>query len=70
MPEDTDVLVGDLVDEPKVTHLHGAGALAFHGVIGYANGGRVIAVDRRWWLYMAHLVENESDDLGFLYIEE
>jgi hypothetical protein len=66
MPEDANVLVGYLVHDPKITHFHGSGALAFYGVIGDANCGGVVAVDRGRRLGMAHFLENQSDDFCFL----
>ena len=54
VPKDTHVFVGDLVDDPKIAHFHGAGSLAFDSVIGDANGGGVVTVNGRGRLGMAH----------------
>jgi hypothetical protein len=70
VPCDIDVFVADLVRDPKVAHFHGAGPLAFHGVIGNANGGFVVAVDGCGGLGVPHFFQDESEDLDFLRIEE
>jgi hypothetical protein len=38
VPRDINILVADLVDDPKVAYFHGLGPLAFYGVIGNADG--------------------------------
>ncbi len=58
------------VKKPKVLHLHCAGALAFDGIVDNANGGSVVYVNWRWWLRVSKFGESETEDLGFLCIEE
>ncbi len=38
VPENANVAVSDLVDDPEVAHFHGSGALAFHCAVGDAHG--------------------------------
>jgi hypothetical protein len=58
VPADAHVFVEDLVNYPKVTHFHGAGPLAFYGVVGDSDGGGVVTMDWRRRLGMSHLVED------------
>ena len=58
VPKDFDVFVGCLIHDPEIPHFHGPGALAFDGVIGYADSRGVVAVDGGSRLRMAHLVED------------
>jgi hypothetical protein len=58
VPEDSNLFVIHLVDNPKVAHFHCAGALAFNGAVGYADRRGVVTVDRGRGLRMAHLVED------------
>ncbi len=56
-------------EKPEVSHLHCAGALAFDGIVDNANGGIVVYVDWRWWLWVSKYGKSETEDLGFLCIE-
>ncbi len=58
------------VENPEVSHLHCAGALVFVGIVDNANGGSVLYVDRRWWLWVSKFGKSETEDLGFLCIEK
>jgi len=64
------VFVGDLVDDPEVSHFHGPGALAFDSAVGNADGCGIVAVDGGWRLRMSHFFQDEADDFGFLCIEK
>jgi hypothetical protein len=55
---------------PKESHFHGLRALALDGVVGDAYGGGVIAIDRDWWLRMAHLIECDAKNCGLFAIEK
>jgi hypothetical protein len=58
------------IQQPEVLHLHCMGALAFDCVIDDANNSGVVDVDGCWWLWMTKFKEGNSQDLGFLRIEE
>lgn len=42
-----------LVCDPEISHLHGAGPLAFDGVVCDTSGCGIVAVDGCWWLWVA-----------------
>ncbi len=42
----------------------------FDGIVDNANGGSVVYVNRRWWLWVSEFGKSETEDLGFLYIEK
>ncbi len=65
-----DVLLSFAVKKPEVLHLHCAGALAFDGNVDNANGGSVVYVNWRWWLWVSEFGKSETEDLGFLCIEK
>jgi hypothetical protein len=58
------------VQQPEVTHFHGAGALTFDSVIDNANGSSVVNVCWCWRLRMSKLIQGKTKDFGFLGIEE
>ncbi len=58
------------IKKPEVLHLHCAGVLAFDGIVDNANGGNVIYVNWRWWLWVFEFGKSESEDFGFLCIEK
>jgi hypothetical protein len=68
VPMDVQVLVADLVDDPKVAHFHGAGPLAFDCVVGDTDGGGVITVYGRGGLGMSHFFQDKSDYFDLLGI--
>jgi hypothetical protein len=70
VPKDVNLFVCNLVDDPKVAHFHCAGALLLDSAVGNAHLHGIVAVDRGQWLGMAHLVEDELDDFGFLNVQE
>jgi hypothetical protein len=45
------------IRNPKESHLHGPRALALDGVVGDADGGRIIAIDWYGGLRVAHFFE-------------
>ena len=53
VPKDVEVFIIHLVADPKISHLHGAGAMAFDGAVRNACRGRVIAMDRGGGLGMS-----------------
>ncbi len=55
---------------PKKSHLHGPRTLTFDGVVGYANGSRVVAINGYWGLRMAHFFEGYAKNRGLFAIEE
>ena len=65
-----EILLSFPVQQQEVTHFHGAGALAFDGVIDNANGSSVVNVNWCWRLWMPKLVQGKTKDFGFLGIEE
>ncbi len=58
------------VKKPEVLHLHCTGALAFDGIVDNSNGGSVVYVDWRWWLWVSEFGKSETENLGFLCIEK
>lgn len=46
----SEVFMGFSVKEPKITHLHRSGTLAFNRVIDNPNYGGVVNVNRCCWL--------------------
>ncbi len=46
----------DLITNPEKSHFHGTRLLPFDGVVGYADGRCVIAVDRGFGFRMSHVV--------------
>jgi hypothetical protein len=58
------------VKKPEVLHRHCVGALAFDGIVDNANGGSVVYVNRRQWLWVSEFGKSETEDLGFLCIEK
>jgi hypothetical protein len=65
-----EVFLRFVVEKPAVLHLHCAGVLAFDGIVDNANGGSVVCVDWRWWLWVSKFGKSETEDLGFLHIEK
>jgi hypothetical protein len=45
VPSDVELVSGDLVGNPKVAHLHGAGTLALDCVVGNASSGGIVTMD-------------------------
>jgi hypothetical protein len=70
VPVNANVLIADLIDDPKVAHFHRAGSLTFYGVVGDSDGSGVVAMYGRGRLGMAHFFENEADDFDFLSVEK
>jgi hypothetical protein len=64
------VLVADLVDNPKVAHLHGVGPLALDSVVRYANSGGVVTMDRGGRLGMPHFFKDKAEYLDFLRVQK
>ncbi len=58
------------IQQPEVSHLHCIGTFTFDCVIDNASGSGVVDVNGCRWLWMAEFKEGESQDLGFLSIEE
>ncbi len=58
------------IQQPEVTHFHGAGALTFDRVIDNANGSSVVNVYWCWQVWMPKLVQGKPKGFGFLGIEE
>ncbi len=69
MPGNKDLFVSDLVRDPEVAHFHCAGSLPFDSVIGYANGGAVVAVNGCGWLGMAHFNWSSTEDFSGLAVD-
>ncbi len=65
-----EVLLYFTIKKPEVPHLHCLGALLFDGIVDNANGGSVVDVDRRRWLWVSKFGKSETEDLGFLSIEK
>ena len=70
MPMDGEMLAGNLVRNPEVTHLHGTRALAFNGVVGNAGYCRVVAVHGSGWLGVAEFVENDLNDVTYFGVDK
>jgi hypothetical protein len=70
VPENANITVADLVDDPEVPHFHGSGALAFHGAVGNSYGGGIVTVNGRGWLRVTHFLKDEAYDFDFLSVEE
>ena len=70
LPLDVNLCVFDLVHDPKVAHFHCTGALALDRVIDDAHRCGIVTVDGSRWLRMPHLMQDDSDDFGFLHIEK
>ncbi len=65
-----EVLLSFPIKQPEVPHFHGTGALVFDGIVDNANGGSVVDVNRRRWLWVSEFGKSEMEDFGFLCIEE
>jgi hypothetical protein len=65
-----EILLSFSVQEPELTHFHGAGALLFDSVVDNANGSSIVNVYWCWRLWMPKLVQGKPKDFGFLGIEE
>ncbi len=65
-----EVLLRFAVKKPEVLHLNYAGALAFDSIVDNADGGSVVYVNWRQWLWVSEFGKSETEDLGFLYIEK
>ena len=62
------VFVFDLIKDPEVTHFHLFGALLFDGLVGNANSGSVVNVDRNWghlWSRASRIATNSFPILVF-----
>ena len=70
VPMDLDVLVTDLIRDPKVAHFHCARALALDCVIGNANGSAVVAMDGCGRLGVTHFFKGDAQNLGVFGVEE
>ncbi len=65
-----EVLLSFPIKQPEVPHFHGSGVLAFDGIVDNADGGRVVDVNRCWWLWVSEFGKSETEDFGLLCIEE
>ncbi len=65
-----EILMSFPIQQPEVTHLHGARVLMFDSVIDNANGSSVVNVYWCWQLWMPKLVQGKQKDFGFLGIEK
>ncbi len=65
-----EILLSLPIQQPEVTHFHGAGAFTFDSVIDNATGSSVVNVYWCWRLWMPKLVQGKMEDFGFLGIEE
>jgi hypothetical protein len=65
-----EILLSFSIQQPEVTHFHGAGALTLDSVIDNANCSSVVNVYWCWRLWMPKLVQGKTKDFGFLGIEE
>lgn len=70
VPLDIELLAGDLVCDPEVSHFHRTGTLALNGVVGNAGGGGVVAVEGCGWLWVAEFLEDEANDAAFFGIDK
>jgi hypothetical protein len=70
VPVDTELIAGNLVRNPEVTHLHGMGALAFYSVVGNPSSGGVVTVYGGGWLGVAEFMEDEAKDAAFLGVDK
>ena len=58
------------VCNPEKSHLHGPRSLTFDGVVGYADGSRIVAIDWDRGLWMSHFFEGHSKNCCLLAIQE
>ena len=68
--EEAEHTLGFLIQQPKISHFHGAGFLPLDSVVDNPNGSGVVNVYWGWWLGVPEFLEGEADDLGFLCVEE
>ncbi len=70
MPSDIVRILGNFITHPKVSHFHASRSLALNGIIGDADGGRVVAMNWVPGLLMAKFFKGESKNHAFFAIEE
>jgi hypothetical protein len=58
------------VRNPEKSHLHGPGSLTLDGVVGYADGSRIVAIYGYGGLRMAHFFEGNAKNGRLFAIEE
>ncbi len=64
------VLLRFAIEKLEVLHFYCTGALASDGIVNIADGGSVVYVNQRWWLWVSDFGKSEMEDLGFLCIEK
>jgi hypothetical protein len=52
----------NFIAHPKISHFHRTRALSFHGVVGDADGRRIVAMDRRMRLGMSQFFERHAEN--------
>ncbi len=52
VPFDIVCILGNFIADPKISHFHRSRMLVFDGVVRNADGGGVVAMDRRFRLQM------------------
>ena len=60
----------DSICNPKKSHFHGPRALTFDGVIGNADGSRIVAINGYSGLRMAHFFEGYAKNCCLFAIKE
>ncbi len=70
VPVNGELLAGDLVCDPEISHFHGARALALYGVVGNAGSRGVVTMDGGRWLWVAKFFEDEAYDSAFFGVNE
>jgi hypothetical protein len=65
MPGDINILVADLVRDPKVSHFHCPRPLHFDGGIGDADCGVIVTVYWGRWLRVSHFFQRDAEDFDF-----
>ncbi len=52
----------NFIPNPEESHFHRSRTLLFDGIICYAHGCRVVAMNGSLWLRVPHVAEGESKD--------
>jgi hypothetical protein len=69
-PIDVKLFLADAVTNPVEPHVNGLGSTLFDSVIGDANGGVVVCLDRSRGLGVAHFFEAGADGTSILEVVE
>ncbi len=62
--------LGDRICDTKESHFHCPGTLPFEGIVGYANGRGIVAIDGSGGLRVAHFFEFKLKGSSLFAIEE